>query len=505
MYMGVDIGTSGCKAAVFDDSGGLVAAAHREYDVLSPQPGWAELNGDEVMDKCFAVIAEAAELAGRGAVRGLGISSQGEAFTPLDDRGKAMAGALVSSDMRATEYVESWTSRFGEQKLYEITGHTSHPMFSLFKLLWVRDNLPDVWAGARRFLCFEDLLAFRLGVEPAMGWSLAGRTMLFDVRTHAWSPEILDAIGLSAEKLARPLPSGTVAGTVAPHTARELNLGAGAFVAVGGHDQTCSALGVGAVKPGVAMYATGSTECIAAAFAEPVFSEDLRRHNLCTYDHTVGGMYATIAYSLTGGNLLKWFRDEFGQAEVDEASRSGADAYELLLAAAGDQPSSVLVLPYFTPSGTPYFDTLTPGAILGLRLTTRRGDVLRGLLEGVAFEMRLNIEIMERSGCHIGQLRATGGGARSDTWNQLKADVIGKEIVVPDVTETGCMGAAMLAAAADGEAGVVDLADRWVKLSAVKTPQPDRADWYAKRFAFYRQLQPRLRELEKRGQECGDE
>jgi len=495
LYMGVDIGTSGCKAAVFDESGALAAAAHREYDVISPQPGWAELNGDEVMDKCFAVIAEASGQAGGCAVRGLGISRQGEAFTPLDDRGKAMAGAMVSSDTRAAEYVESWTGQFGEQKLYEITGHTGHPMFSLFKLLWVRDHLPDVWAATRRFLCFEDLLAFRLGVDPAMGWSLAGRTMLFDVRRHRWSPEILDAIGLASEKLARALPSGTVCGNIAPRTARELGLGKGAFVAAGGHDQTCSALGVGAVTPGVAMYATGTAECIAAVFAEPVFSKDLQRHNLCTYDHTVHNMYATLAFSLTGGNLLKWFRDEFGQPEVAEAGRSGADAYELLLKTAGDRPSGVLVLPYFTPSGTPYFDTRTPGAILGLRLTTRRGDVLRGLLEGVAFEMRLNLEILERSGCHVGQLRATGGGARSDLWNQLKADVIGKEIVVPDVTETGCMGAALLAAAADRGAAVADLADRWVKLSTVKRPRPDRAEWYAERFSLYQQVRPALRAL----------
>jgi len=494
-YMGIDIGTSGCKAVVFDEHGRQIAAAYREYDLIIPKPGWAELNSDEVIERCFEVIRQAASEVPGESLRGLGVSSQGEAFTPIDADGKALGNALVSSDTRAAEYAKSWSHEFGVEKLYEITGHTAHPLFTLFKMLWLRDNAPQVWSAARWFLCFEDLLLFRLGLEPAMGWPLAGRTMLFDVRKHRWSGEILEAIGLSADKLARPLQSGTKVGGIPTSVASQLGLGGDVFVVTGGHDQPCGALGAGATTPGVAMYATGTVECITPAFAEPTFSDDLRANNLATYDHTVPGMYVTVAYSLTGGNILKWFRDEFGAEEIRKARQSGANAYELLLEAAGDEPSPLMVLPSFTPTGTPYFDTEATGAILGLRLSSTRGQVIRALLEGVAFEMRLNLDILDRSGCKIDQLRAIGGGAKSPIWTQLKADVIGKPITTLNVTEAGCLGVAMLAAAADTGRTVTDLAAEWVKPVSDVHPRDEAADWYTKRFETYKSLYPTLREL----------
>ena len=167
-----------------------MSASYRDYNIISKHPGWAELDTDEVIEKCFDVIREASAAAGSGSVKGIGISSQGEAFTFIDKDGKALCNALVSSDIRANELIAPWTDEFGEEKLYNITGHTPYPMFSLFKLLWMRKNEPGIWSEASRILCFEDLLQFRLGIKnPSMGWPLAGRTMLFDVVNHKWDPE----------------------------------------------------------------------------------------------------------------------------------------------------------------------------------------------------------------------------------------------------------------------------------------------------------------------------
>ena len=493
--MGIDVGTSGCKAVVFDDAGGEIAQAYREYDVLAPQPGWAELDSADVMDKCLAVISDAAGQAPPGSVRGLGVTSQGEAFTAIDGNGRFLCNGLVSSDIRAEGYLTTWVEEFGVDRLYQITGHTPHPMHSVFKMLWLRDNNPDVWKKAEKFLCFEDLLQFKLGVDPAISWPLAGRTMLFDVRKHKWSPEILNAAGLAEDKLPRSLPSGSVVGRIERSIARELNLADGAFVVTGGHDQPCGALGAGVTRPGVAMYAMGTVECISPAFREARFTEDLRKHNLCTYDHTLADMYTTVAFSLTGGNILKWFRDELGAAEVAEAQRTGANAYGLLLDAAGDVPSSLLVLPYFTPTGTPYFDAHVTGAVLGLRLTSSRGELIRALLEGVTFEMRLNLEILHRSGCEVDELRAIGGGAKSAAWIQLKADVLGKPITALSVTEAASMGAAMLARAADTGENVAELAANWTRTTGTYEPRKEYVDWYAERFEAYRELYPTLRKM----------
>jgi xylulokinase len=493
-YLGIDIGTSGCKAVVFNEEGRQQSLAYREYDIISPESGRAELDTDEVISSCFEVIREAASKVVAGSVKGIGISSQGEAFTLVDKNGRALCNALVSSDIRANELIGPWTGKFGEEKLYNITGHTPHPMFSLFKLLWIRDNMPDIWQKADRILCFEDLLQYRLGIEaPAMGWPLAGRTMLFDVRDHKWNDDILQACGVRAEQLSRPLRSGTIAGQIGAEQAKDLGLSGDVFVVTGGHDQPCSGLGAGAVDAGVAVWSSGTVECITPAFDKPVFTSDLRRYNLCTYDHTSPGMYATVAFSLTGGNIFKWFRDQFGEAEVERAKREGKDPYELLIDEIPDEPSRLTVLPYFTPTGTPYFDVSTRGAVVGFDLSTTREEFLRALLEGVAFEIRLNLDILKESGYAVKELRIIGGGAKSMKHVQLKSDVTGMPITILDVSEAGCMGVAMLVMAADKQASVNEIAQQWVRI--VSRVLPREKMHYDKKFEAYKKLFPAIKSL----------
>ncbi len=489
-YMGIDIGTTGCKALVFNESGRRLASAYREYPLLSPHEGWAEIDSTRVCEHTAEVIREAAAAAHGDPVRALAISSQGEAFTPVGRGGEFLGNAMVSSDARAASIAAARSAEFGRDRLYRITGHTPHSIFTLFKLLWLRENRPDTWAATSRFYCFEDLIHHRLGVEPAISWSLAGRTMMFNVTTHEWDDEILSLAGLEKQHLARPLPSGTVVGCVPPDVARGLALPGGVRV-----DQVCAALGAGVTSEGRAMYATGTVECITPAYKGPRFGAELLDGNLCTYDYTVDGMYSTLAYSLTGGNLLKWFRDQWAQQEVAEARATGADPYDLLMRRLPPEPTKLLVLPYFTPSGTPHFDTQTAGAITGLRLTTRREDVLRALLEGVAFEMRLNVEILGRSGIPITELIASGGGAKSRQLTQLKADVLNRPITTLSVTETGCFGAALLAQAADTGAAAAELARDLVRKKDTVEPDAARAARYEERFAAYKRLYPALRSL----------
>lgn len=493
-YMGIDIGTSGCKAVIFDENGRQVSMAYREYNLISKHKGWAELDTDEVMEKCFGVIKESASRLETGSVAGLGISSQGEAFILIDKDGRALCNALVSSDIRANDLIDPWTEKFGEERLYQITGHTPHPMFTLFKLLWIKENTPEIWAKTYRILCFEDLLQYRLGIKnPAIGWPLAGRTMLFDVVNHTWNDAILKSLGLSKEQLSIPLQSGSVAGHVNRELSKELNLDENTFIVTGGHDQPCSALGAGAIEPGIAVYALGTVECITPAFNKPIFTGELQKNNLCTYDHAAPGMYATVAFSLTGGNILKWFRDEFGAPEVESAERTNSDPYEMLMNLMPEQPSRLLVLPYFTPSGTPYFDVSVKGAILGLDLSITRGEILKSLLEGVAYEIKLNLDILMQSGYEVNELRVIGGGARSQRLIQLKADVIGKPITILDVTEAGCRGVAMLAKASHTKRDVNEIAKRWVKPRA--KVEPKLKEFYNEKFILFKKLYPALKEL----------
>jgi xylulokinase len=364
---------------------------------------------------------------------------------------------MVSSDSRARDIAASWSSSFGYEKIYRITGHTPHPLFTLFKILWIKENQSEIWNNARYFLCFEDLFHHRVGLEPKISWSMAGRTMLFDVLHHRWSKEILEAAGLPAEKLAIPTAPREMAGMIKLENGRKLGFKNPVALIAGGHDQTCAALGAGVIETGMCMYATGSVECFCPILDKPSFSEELQRNNLCCYDYTVRGKYTSVAYSLTGGNILRWMRDELGQSEKAMALSSGQNAYTLLLDAMPSRPSDLLVLPYFSATGTPYFDTRAKGAIIGLQLSTTKGEITRALLEGVALEMKLNLQLMEKSGMKINTLIATGGGTRNPKWTQLKADVLNKKIIVRNIGEAGCFGAALLAQSATEKISVVEL------------------------------------------------
>jgi xylulokinase len=483
----------------FDDQGNVLAEAHRSYATLTPREGWAELDSAAVLEFCYAVLAEAGHACrGTDPVRGLGVSSQGEAFTAVGPDGEYLTNAMVSFDTRATEIGASWSEAFGARRLYEITGHTCHPMFTLPKLLWTRENLPEVWEKAAAFHCFEELLHRRLGLEPAISHPLAGRTMLFDVRKHEWSPEILSALDLSTDRLARLLPAGGVVGQLSAKVADELGFARDAIVVAGGHDQPCGALGAGVTAPGRAMYGMGTVECICPAFADPAFSDELFAGNLCTYDFTIPGMYTTVAFSLTGGNLLRWYHDVWAGDERRLAAEQGGNPYDAIVASLPDGPSGLTVMPHFTPTGTPYFDAEPTSAVLGMTLETTRGQFLKGLMEGVSFEMKLNVAMLAESGVEIEEFVATGGGARSAAMIQIRANVLNRPITSVAVTEAGCLGVAMLACAAGTGASLPAISADWVRPVHVIEPEPELAARYAEQFALYRALYPALRELPRR-------
>jgi xylulokinase len=493
-YLGLDIGTGGCKAVVFDRKGKELASSFREYPVLHPHPDWAEINPDEVIKKCFEVISEV-NASISDPVVSMSISSQGEAFAPIGRNGQILGNAMISSDSRARDIAVAWSNNFGMKKIYSITGHTPHPLFTLFKILWIKEHQPDVWNETRYFLCFEDLFHFKVGLEPAISWPMAGRTMMFDVIRHQWSKEILEAVGLPANKLAVPVVSGEITGTIGSEACRRLGFKNPVVIVAGGHDQTCAALGAGVVEPGMCMYATGTVECFCPVLDVPSFTDELQRNNLCCYDYTLKGKYTSVAYSLTGGNILRWMRDELGQMEISRAKETNQNAFTLLLDEMPPNPTSLLVLPYFSATGTPYFDTKAKGAIIGLQLTTTKGEITKALLEGVAMEMKLNLQMMEESGMKITTFIATGGGTRNKSWTQLKADVLNKRIIVQNVSEAGCFGAAMLACSSAEKIPPDQLIRSINTGNETFSPNPENAKTYENKFRTYKKLYPVMKQF----------
>lgn len=486
--MGIDVGTTGVKAGVFDVNGALLSLAYEEYSLLFPFAGASELDSGNVMYAALRVVNKAAlSVSANDPVRAIGIASQGEAFTPIDANGRVMANAMTSSDGRAESLVDSWTRDFGSERLYEITGHTAYPMYSLFKLLWLKQNQPEIWNGANKFLFFTDLLAFTLTGECATDYTMAARSMLFDVRAKTWSKEILDSLGLDSERLPRVITSGGVVGEVKARIALECGVPPGTTVSVCGHDQPAGALGCGAAAPGKAAYSIGTVECICPAVDHPILTRELMDGNLAMYPHVLPDTYTTVAFNTMGGGVLKWVRDNFATEEASEARRAGEDPYDRIIATASDEPADAILLPHFGPTGTPHFDSFASGALVGLTLSTTRAEILRAFLEGITYEMKWNLSILEDAGFVLNDLRAVGGGAKSDTWMQIKADILGVPLTTMKVAEATCMGAAILAGAGAGFLEPRSTSEMWATPIRTFEPREDLADRYGQRFAIYKE------------------
>lgn len=489
--IGLDIGTTGCKALAFDETGKRLAGAYREY--ARAGEGIHELDPEEVWRAVCEVLRGASAACAGDAPAALSVSSFGEAAIPLDGRGRALHASLLYTDPRGAAQCARLAETPGEGFIMAHAGVKPHPMYSVCKIGWYRDELPEVFGRVWRWMLFEDYILWRLGAEPAIDYSLASRTMAFNVSLLSWDGAILDACGLRADRLSRPVPPGTAVGRISESAAGELGLPRGMLLVAGAHDQVCAAVGAGVLRPGMAIDGTGTVECIAPVFSGPVLDERFLGRNFACVPYALPGAYTTYAFNFTGGSLLRWFRDGFARARAAEAARAGMSVYDLLNAGAAGEPTDLLVIPHFAGSGTPDMDTLARGAILGLRFEHGAGAVYRALMEGVTYEMAYNLEALAAVGIRVTELRAVGGGAKSALWLRIKAGVTGCPIVPLEVEEAGAAGAAMLAGTAAGVFSTLgEAAEAFVRVGAAVEPDPGDRAVYAGNYARYKEARGRL-------------
>jgi xylulokinase len=498
-FVGLDIGTTGCRAAIFNETGTLVSNASREYAVDIPQPSWAEQDAENVWRLTQNALVEAISTAQITKVAAVGLSVQGESVMPVDKQGRAIRPAILGMDSRTGEQNGWLRQRFGARHLFERTGMPVHTVNTLPKLLWLKQHEPDVWARADRFLLYEDFLINKMTGQAVISRCLASRTQIFDITNNRWSPEILEAIELEPDRLATVKLSGVAVDSMHPEVAKSLGLANTPLVVTGGHDQACGALGVGLVRPGLAMDSTGTAEVVEVALDAPVLNKTLYQGDISVYAHVLPELYLAMTLNHSGGLVLRWFRDTLGQEEMQEARTSGRDAYELLLQDASPDPTSLLMLPDFAGSGTPTFDTDSKGAILGLTFGTDKTELAKAILEGLTFELRLNLDLLKDAGVIIDELRAIGGGARSELWLQLKADICGIPVIAPRITEAASWGAALLAGAAAGHfSSAAEAAEEMLHLDRKFEPNPKRMARYEERYELYREVYPALRDIHHR-------
>jgi len=487
--LGIDIGTTGCKAAAFSADGTCIAEAYREYAALHPAEGWSELDSAKVWGETRAVISEAAAGAGHDPVTALCVSALGEAATPVSADRRILGNCILSSDPRGGKYVDLLAERYGQKRFYEINPNILGTNYTLPKILWLRDNAPALYEQADKFLLWGGLAAFMLGCDPFASYSHANRTLLFDMQRQDWSDEILGTAGVERRKLPRCLPGGAIAGTVSDAIADEIGLPRGVKVVVGGHDQCCNALGAGLSQPGRAVDGIGTFECITPVYDHVPAADAMLKRGLNIEHHVVAGQYVSLLYN-QGGSLVRWFRNTFAKELRDEG-----DIYDRLAAEMPREPTRLFVLPYFEMTGSPRFVSNASGVIAGLKTHTTRGDILKAIMESVTYYFVEGVESLREIGIDTSEFVATGGGAKSDPWLQIKADILGVPLVRPRITECGLLGAAILAGAATGVFSTPDEGvECFVRREKVFEPDKTRHLLYRERLGRYRELFPLMKD-----------
>lgn len=495
---GLDIGTTGCKCTVFDAEGRYLDRSYRDYPVVRAVGGH-EVDVTTLMDGVYGAVSE---MAGKYPdIAGIGVTSFGETFVCTDEAGNPLHAAMLYTDPRGAEECRELIKKLGERHIAHITGLRPHEMYSISKIMWIKKNRTEVYQKTKHIFLMEDYVVFHLTGKKQIDFSLATRTMAFDIQNLCWSSEILDAAGVDVNLLANPVPTGTAAGNVTAETAQRTGLSLKAKVVSISHDQVAAAVGAGVFDSQVAVDGAGTVECITPIYDSIPDIDVMYQGYFSVVPYVIPGKYVAYAFSYTGGALIQWCVDHLAKKEKEFAKKEeiSVNEYlerEYLKKHGADKLSGLLVLPHFAGAATPYMDTGSKGAILGLTTDTTEADIYRGCMEGVVYEMYLNLQALAASGIHFEKIHATGGGACSKEWMQMKADVLNVPMVALRTVDAGTVGSAMLTGIAVGIfENLEDAAAHMVEETVTYKPRPQMHQKYMESYARYQKVYGAVREL----------
>ncbi len=485
---GIDIGTTGCKCSVYSEDAELLAESYREYAVCLEESQHG-IDPQMVWEHVLMVLTEATKEI--KAIAGIGITSFGEASVLLDEEDKPLMQALLFTDPNGEEECEAFTKHFGRGFIYEHTGLVPGKMYSVIKWKWIANHHPEIFSKCRSIFLFEDYIAYRLSGMKQMDYALASRTMAIDLKTLTWHQGILEWAGVKEEQLPQLVPIGTKGKRMKASIQKQLGLTEAPQIITGCHDQMAAAIGTGALSAGIAVDGIGTVECMSIVFDKntPINAEKLAEGGYAIAPYTASN-HLTYAFSYTGGALLKWYRNEVAPLEASQAKAENKTPYEKYNEGIDlEQPSGLLIYPYFAGAGTPWMNQEAKGMIFNLSLATTRAHIYQGLMEGVSYEMKLNLDTLEAAGLKIDKVYATGGGATAKEWLQIKANIYNKEIVTLETTQSGTLGCMMLSAVACGVCETLEEArDKFVHKKKSYYPIPEQVQKYQVLFEDYKRI-----------------
>ncbi len=489
--LGIDVSTTGAKAILVDESGSVLATATTEYPLSTPRPLWSEQNPADwwagTVQSIRSVLAESHLPASQ--IIGVGLTGQMHGLVCLDSLAKVLRPAILWNDQRTATQCEEMTEKVGQARLLSITGNPALTGFTAPKIIWVRENEPEVYARIAHILLPKDYIRFLLTGEFAIDCAEASGTSLLDLQTRNWSDELLTALDIPKKWLPKVYEGPAITGKISQKAAEITGLAAGTIIIGGGGDQAAQAIGVGAVTPGIVALTLGTSGVVFAPTGRPFIEAQGRLHAMChSAPPSSGAGWHLMGVMLSAAGSLRWFRDTFTPGRN----------YDALLAPAVDiAPGSegLIFLPYLTGERTPYPDPLARGAFVGLTIRHTHAHMARAVLEGVAFGLRDSMELVKGAGLgEIYQVRISGGGARSSFWRQILADVMNCELVTVNVTDGACYGATLLAGVGAGIwPSVPDACRATVKILNPIQPRSEIVNKYQGLYPIYRSLYPALK------------
>jgi xylulokinase len=485
--LGIDVSTTATKALIVDDGGGVVATASHEYAFSTPRPLWSEQDPALWWEAAVHSIRDvlASSRVDPREVASIGLTGQMHGLVLLDQDGRVLRPAILWNDGRTGEECDLIRELVGAERLIEITGNDALTGFTAPKLLWVKRHEPDVFERVRHVLLPKDYLRYRLTGAFATDKAGAAGTLLMNLKTRDWAPEVLDALEIPAGWLPDTHEGPATTGFISAGASTETGLPEGIPVVAGGGDQAAGGVGVGAVREGIVSLALGTSGVVFATSDSPRIEPEGRLHAFC---HAVPDRWHMMGVMLSAAGSLRWFRD----------SLAPETPFDTLLEPAktiSPGAQGLLFLPYLTGERTPHPDPLARGAFVGLTVRHGLSHLTRAVLEGVAFGLKDGFELMRGAGLPpVAEVRVSGGGARSELWRQIIADVFNTPLTTVNTTEGAAYGAALLAGVGAGMWVSVDAAcDTAIRVTGRTEPRAESAAAYRQLYGHYRDLYPALK------------
>jgi xylulokinase len=493
--VGIDVGTSGTKTVLFDTEGKKIAGKMIEYPLHAPHPAWAEQDPKDWWEACKKSLRYVTSKVDTSKIRGVSLSGQMHGSVFLDRNNQVIRNCILWCDGRTHKECDEIYRRVGRAKFHRWTANPALTGFTAPKVLWLRNNEPANFRRLETLVLPKDYIRYLLTGEICMEVSDAAGTVLFDVAKREWCAPLMKALDLDMSILPPVLESQEVAGTVTKEAARATGLKEGTPVIAGGADNTCGAIGTGVVKEGRVLCSLGTSGIIFAPSGTMRRDPSLGLHSFC---HSVPNVWYLMGCMLSAGMSLRWFRDRMAGEETAQAQRRKTDVYDILMEKAQTAPlgsEGLIFLPYLMGERSPHGNPHAKGVFFGLTFRHGKEHIIRAIIEGVTFGLLDSLEICRDLKVKIGEIRATGGGARSKFWLQTLADVFGKEVVTVNTEEGPALGAALLAGVGAGVyPSVIEATDQVVKVTGSFKPDRKRHSAYREQYELFHSLYPLLKD-----------